>query len=174
MVRARKGYFFVIDALVALALLVIIATAIYRPLPQKSRTLNAYLLADNFLEYLSKTKVRDLPLEQQETIEENISSIDLYLSEAIGELYWKSIHGCSDCLTLAKTFLEEVSTPIISPEYAYRVTIGDENNMDVLLLREPYGINDSSILATSKKIVFVMNGTQLVEAYILSIEVGIK
>ena len=173
MVRARKGYFFVIDALIAIGLLVILLIAIYKPIPKKSKTFSVYLLSNDLMNYLSNTKIRDLPRDQQDLVINNLSTGDLYISEALGELYWRSSQDPS-YLELCRHFLNRTIDNIIDKNYVYRIVIGNSTKKEVLFNNSPYNINDSSILATSKKIVFVIMNRELVDSYVLDVEVGSK
>ncbi len=173
-VREKKSYFFVIDALIAIALLTAIVITVYKPVEKNSRVLRVFLVSNDYMTFLKNTHVRELSNELIEPIVYNITSPDMYITDAIGEMYYKSKQDCPECLDNLKIFLNNLSKKIILKQFAYKLSIIDSGNKTVLYSYEPFNINDSRILASTKKMVFVMNDTELVGTYLLKVEVGSK
>ncbi len=178
-VRERKAYFFIIDAIIGIAMLVAVIVSIYKPVKSETPILNTYLVAKNYVDYISRTKVMDLSQEKR-AIVENCTRMDIYITEAIADLFWKKINGYTACGNVSKildSFMNNISSDIIRPEFAYRVEITYENKTikkETLFEKSNFNIESSRLLATSKILVFVMNGTELLDSYVISVEVGSK
>jgi len=167
--KGRRAYFFVIDAFLAMGLLAFILVGLYREIPTSSRSFKVYSLSKDYLDFLSKTKIRDLSLEYRSIIEQNISNPDLYITEALCELYYKYENGCDGCKNLINSFLLNITDVIGDPIYTYNITINKE---EVMYIGEPE--DKMAYGGVSKKIVLVMNGSNILHPYIFSVLVASK
>ncbi len=156
----KRGYFFVLDAVMGLMVLVIgvfLITSSYIDVPQP---VQVELLSDDLLNFLSNTKIKDLnnpytgiggELWKQGEITEAENS----LLQQIGEFY------ATNKPDTAEKFIQNVSKEIIPSQFRYEVWMDDA----ILYPKTPSAEHIKSkesteLLLTSKKITFgVINKT---------------
>jgi len=124
----KKGYFFIIDSLVALialtaGVLLIIGISSYEP--KSGQTLT---VAKEVIETLQSNKVRNLNNDYMGansilTRNGNITDTDRTLLEQSAEFYYRSTKGCTFCLYLTDLFLANVTAQLIPNEYDYIISI---------------------------------------------------
>lgn len=156
----KKGYFFIIDALFALTIIVIgtfLIISSYIKVPQSAPV---GFLADDLLAFLANTKIKDLnnpyagvggELWGQGLINDEDNS----LLQQIG-IFYKI-----DKLDIANNFINSVTIGVVPSQYRYEVWIDD-----ILLYPQPQtgehlkSKKTTELLLTSKQIAFgVMNTT---------------
>jgi len=156
----KRGYFFTLDAVLALAVLVIgvfLITAHYINVPQP---VQVSLLADDLMGFLSNTKIKDLNnayagLGGQLWNEGLITDADNSLLQQIGEFY------TANNLDIAEEFIQSVSKDSVPPQFLFEVWIND----GIVYPKSPSqehirSKNSTSLLLTSKKITFgILNKT---------------
>ncbi len=156
----KRGFFFILDAVLGLFILVVgvfLVTSSYITAPQQAQVA---LLSDDFLNYLSNTKIRDLNnpyagIGGELWSKGIIEDADNTLLQQIGELYARSELNISD------KFIQNVSKEIIPPQYLYEVWI---NKFMVYPQNATSSHNlskaNTKLLLVSKKITFgVLNRT---------------
>ena len=156
----KRGYFFILDAVIGLSVLVIgvfLVTSLYVNAPKPTQV---QLLSDDLLNFLSNTKIKNLnnayagiggELWQQGEITDSDNS----LLQQIGEFYAKSK------LDTAEKFIQNVSKDAVPEQYMHEVWI------DGILLypRAPTpehakSKDSTKLLLTSKKLTFgIINKT---------------
>ncbi|MBI2651961.1 hypothetical protein HYX00_00725 [Candidatus Woesearchaeota archaeon] len=160
MLLKKRGYFFILDAVLALFVLVIgvfLITSSYVNAPQPTQV---GFLADDLLNFLSNKKIKDLNNQYAGIGGElwnqgNITDADNSLLQQIGVFY------TTNKLDIAEKFIQNVSTGIIPPQYNYELWM----NGVVLYPKIPSvehveSKGSTQILTTSKKLTFgVINTT---------------
>lgn len=160
MLLKKRGYFFVLDAMLALSILVIgvfLVTSSYVKVPQPTQVV---LLSDDLLTFLSNTKIKDLNnpyagIGSELWNKGSITDADNSLLQQTGEFY------ATNNLDTAEKFIQNVSKGIVPPQFSYEVW------MDGVILypKTPTAEhiksrNGTELLTTSKKLTFgIINKT---------------
>ena len=156
----KRGYFFILDAVLALIVLVVgvfLITSSYVSVPQP---VQVEILSDDLLGFLSNTKIRELnnPYAGIGGVLWNqglITAADNSLLQQIGELY------SANKPDIAEKFIANVSAGIVPSQFRYEVWM----NNAILYPRVPAiehanSRNSTGLLLTSKKLTFgIMNKT---------------
>ena len=156
----KRGYFFVLDAVLGLLILVLgvfLITSSYVNVPQPTQV---KLLSDDLLNFLSNRKIRDInnpyagiggELWQQGVV----TSGDNSLLQQIGEFY------ATDNLGIAEKFIQNLSKDVVPSQFEYEVLI----NGVLVYPKTPSAEHiksksNTDILLISKKITFgILNKT---------------
>ena len=160
MLIKKRGYFFLLDAMLGLSVIAIgvfLILSLYINAPEQAQV---SFLADDVLNFLSNTKIKDLnnnyagiggELWRQGVI----TDADNSLLQQIGELY------ASNNLDTAEKFIQNVSSDSVPSQFVYEVWIDNK----IIHPKTPSAEhlkskNKTELLLTSKKITFgVMNKT---------------
>ena len=156
----KRGYFFVLDAMLGLFILIIgvfLVTSAYVNIPQ---TTQVQLLSGDLLNFLSSTKIKDLNnpyagIGGELWNQQDITDADNSLLQQIGEFYAKKKFD------VAEKFIHNISAGVISPQFTYEVWINDV----LLYPKTPSSEHldsksNTKLLLTSKTITFgVINQT---------------
>ena len=156
----KRGFFFVLDAVLGLfviAIGVFLITSSYVNVPQLTQV---GLLSDDLLNFLSNTKIKDLNNQYtgiggQLWKQGTITDADNSLLQQIGEFYAKNN------LDIAEKFIANVSKDVVPEQFKYEVWM----NGAVLYPRTPTAEhlkskNSTKLLLTSKKLTFgILNKT---------------
>ena len=156
----KRGYFFVLDAMLGLFILMIgifLVASFYLNAPQ---TAQVGLLSDDLINFLSNTKIKDLNSQYAGLGGElwnqgYISDSDNSLLQQIGEFYARND------LNTAQKFIQNVSVQVIPYQYEYEVWM----NGKLLYPQNPtnnhlFSKGNTTLLLTSKKITFgILNKT---------------
>ncbi|MBS3100786.1 hypothetical protein J4204_01490 [Candidatus Woesearchaeota archaeon] len=150
----KRGYFFVLDAVLGLfviAMGIFIISTSYVNVPQLTQV---SLLADDLLVFLSNTKIKDLNnpyagIGGQLWKDGVITDADNSLLQQVGEFY------ATNKLDTAEKFVANVSKDIVPEQFRYEVWI-DGN---LIYPRNPAAEhisskNNTALLLTSKKLTF--------------------
>ena len=156
----KRGYFFVLDAMLALMVLVIgifLVTSSYVNVPQPAQV---SLLSDDLLNFFSNTKIRDLNnpyagIGGTLWSQGDIKDPDNSLLQQIGEFY--SLNK----LATAESFIQNVSAGIVPQQFRYEIWIDKTLLYPKIPLPEhSKSRNSTGLLITSKKITFgILNKT---------------
>ena len=150
----KRGYFFVLDAMLALIVLVIgvfLVTSSYVDVPQPTQV---SLLSDDMLNFLSNTKIKDLNNAYAGiggTLwgQGHIKDADNTLLQQAGEFY------STNKPDIAEKFIQNVSAGIVPQQFRYEIWI--DNSPLYPKAPSPEHIkskNSTEILLTSKKLTF--------------------
>lgn len=156
----KRGYFFVLDAMLALVVLVIgmfLVSSSYVNAPQPAQVT---LLSDDLMNFLSTTKIRDLNnpyagIGGTLWSQGDIKDPDNSLLQQAGEFYRLNKLG------IAESFMQNVSFGIVPQQFRYEVWV-DET---LLYPKAPSSDhiksrNSTGLLLTSKKLTFgILNST---------------
>ena len=154
MTLKKRGYFFILDAVLGLFVLVIgvfLVTSSYVAAPKPTQV---GILSEDLLNFLSTKKIKELN-NQYAGIggtlwkQGDITEPDNSLLQQIGEFYAKNK------LDIAGKFIQNVSADVVPPQFRYEVWM---NNV-MLYPKTPSpehtsSRSDTAILLTSKKITF--------------------
>lgn len=150
----KQGYFFIIDSILALAVLVIGGFLIFSSYVKVPVKEDATALAESMMDFFSNTKIKDLNnayagLGGELWKQGKITNAENTLLQQLGEFYAKN-----DLVT-AESFIREITQNSIPPEYLFEFRI----NNGVLYPRSPSpGYSQSkaatNVLIPSKKIVY--------------------
>ena len=160
MLLKKRGYFFILDAVLGLSVLIIgvvLITSSYVDVPQPAQV---ELLSDDLLNFLSNTKVNELNnpyagIGGELWTQGIITDADNSLLQQIGEFY------ATNKLGTAEKFIQNVSKGIIPPQFIYEVWL--DNNIlypQAPTLEHIKSRNSTGLLLTSKKLTFgIINKT---------------
>jgi len=156
----KRGYFFILDAMLALLVLVIgvfLITSSYINVPQPAQV---GLLSDNLLDFLSNSKIKDINnpyagIGGELWNKGSITDADNSLLQQIGIFYATNDKG-----TAAK-FIQNVSEGIVPGQFKYEVWIDGSMLYPAEITAEhAQSRNSTKLLLTSKKITFgILNST---------------
>ena len=160
MLIKKRGYFFVLDAVLALFILVVgvfLVTSSYVDVPQPTQV---ELLSEDLLNFLSKTKINDLNnpyagIGGELWVNGAITDADNSLLQQISEFY------ATNNLNTAEKFIQNVSKDAVPSQFRYEVWIDGV----ILYPKNPTNEhiksrNNTEVLLTSKKITFgIINKT---------------
>ena len=160
MVIKKKGYFFLLDAMLGLSVIVIgtfLILSLFIKVPEQTQV---GLIADDLMNYLSNTKIKDLnnpyagiggELWRQGLITDPENS----LLQQTGEFYAKSN------LDTAEKFIQNVSKEVLPSQFMYEIWIDNKKIYPKISSLEHIKSKDTTdLLLTSKKITFdIINTT---------------
>jgi len=154
MLTKKRGYFFALDAVLALFVLIIgvfLVASSYIEVPQSAQV---SLLSDDLMNFLSETKIKNLNnafagIGGTLWLNGTITDADNSLLQQIGEFY------AAKNFDTAATFVQNVSENIIPKQFLYEVWV----NNTIIYPKEPSAEhnrskNSTALLLTSKKIAF--------------------
>jgi len=156
----KRGYFFVLDAVLGLLVLVtgvLLITSSYVNVPQP---IQVGLLSDDLLNFISNTKIKDLNnpyggIGGELWKQGEITDAENSLLQQIGEFY------ATNKLDTAEKFIQNVSKDVVPLQFRYEVWMNDK----LLYPKTPSAEHAKSkestgLLLTSKKITFgIINKT---------------
>lgn len=154
MLIKKRGYFFTLDAALGLFVLVIgmvLVLSLYANAPAPAQV---GFISSDLLGFLSNTKIKELnnPYAGIGGLlwsQGSITNADNSLLQQIGEFYYKNN------LDTAERFVQNVSEPIIPPQFKYEVWMDNTRIYPKNPAAEHLSSkNNSAILLTSKKITF--------------------
>ncbi|MBI2657051.1 hypothetical protein HYX03_04890 [Candidatus Woesearchaeota archaeon] len=150
----KRGYFFILDAVLGLSILVIgviLITSSYVNVPQPAQV---GLLSDDLLDFLSNTKIKELNnpyagIGGQLWNQGVIKDADNSLLQQIGEFY------ATSKLDTAEKFIQNVSIGIVPQQFRYELWVdGIILYPKTPALEHIKSRNSTNVLLTSKKITF--------------------
>lgn len=160
MVLKKRGYFFVLDAVLGLSIIVIgvfLVTSSYINVPQPAQV---GLLSDDLLDFLSNTKIKNLNnpyagIGGELWSQGLITDLDNSLLQQAGEFY------ATNMTDTAEKFIANVSKEVLPEQFRYEVVMNDVVLYPKTLTPEHIkSRSNTSLLLTSKKITFgVLNKT---------------
>lgn len=177
----KKGYFFIMDAIIALFVLVLGLLIALSFFTHESMDDQVTFFSLNIMEFLSEHKLKSLNNDFAGTngylhTNGNITNLENSILEQIGEFYYRNqTKGCSFCLNLSSELIKNVTNELVTQRYNYYVIIED---MIILNMTRNVSIfnkdtimpNESMILIPTKKIIHgIYNDTELWGPY--SVEV---
>jgi len=160
MLIKKRGYFFILDAVLGLSVLVIgvfLITSSYVNVPQPAQV---GLLSDDLLDFLSNNKIKDLNnpyagIGGEFWNQGIITDADNSLLQQIGEFY------AANNFDTAEKFIQNVSKGIVPSQFRYEVWIdGTILHPQIPSAEHIKSRNSTELLLTSKKLTFgIINKT---------------
>lgn len=168
----KRGYFFIVDSIVALAVLSVGIVLLFSQHEYTPSTEQSYTLSNDILNVLSYNKIKNINNDyagsnSNLTRDGNITDIDKTLLEQVGEFYYRNqTKDCSFCIGLIDKFLSNMTSNMIPQQYNYIIKI--EN---LTVFNHSSSDKDSSrVVIPSKKIVHgLYNGTELYGPYLVEV-----
>lgn len=156
----KRGYFFMLDAVIGLFILIIGVFLITSSYINVHQPIQVELLSDDLLDFLSNTKIKDLNnpyagIGGELWNQGFITDADNSLLQQIGEFY------ATNKLDTAEKFIQNASKGIVPEQFKYEVWIDGS----ILYPKTPApehikSKNSTSLLLTSKKLTFgIINKT---------------
>lgn len=160
MLLKKRGYFFVIDAVLALAIIVIgifLITASYTQVPQQAPV--SFLSVD-LMNFLADTKIKDLN-NPYGGIGGELWNQGLITDEGNSLLQQTAIFYKTNKLDIAGKFIGNITAGIVPSQYRYEVWVDNIVLFPQILTDEhKKSKNNTGLLITSKQITFgVLNET---------------
>lgn len=152
----KRGYFFILDAFLALGILVVgvfILLSSYTRTPEKEQTTN---IAEDVLDFFANTKIEDLnnpTFGASGTLVQSgaIKDIQKTLLQQLGEFYYKYLDtGDDNYLDLAEQLVEEVTEDLIPFQYKYEFLIDGT----IIYSKDPSSKGNTKVLFPAKKLSF--------------------
>ncbi len=150
----RKGYFFTLDAMMSLGVLIIGSFLIFTSYASVPSRVQTAILAEDVMDFLSSTKIRDLNnpyagigglLWQQG----NITNADNTLLQQAGEFYYRNELG------LAEKFIVNVTNELVPKPYKFEFWIDEYRIYPSSPSQEHVSSkNTTKILLPSKKLTY--------------------
>jgi hypothetical protein len=170
--KRKKGYFFVLDAIMAIMVLTIGVILIfsfnkYAPLKQQ-----AFFISSDIPSMLANTKIKDLNNEycgvnSKLTNDGNITNTENTLLEQIGEFYYRSkTKGCTFCPNLTIKAMQNTVTPLVPEDYNFYIKI----NSEVVYTRNTTDIQNATLVIPVRRVVQgLYNKSELFGPYIFEV-----
>lgn len=160
MLLKKRGFFFILDAILGLIIIVIgvfLITSTYISAPQPTQV---SLLSDDFLNFLSNTKIKDFNNQYGGVGGElwnqgHVTDLDNSLLQQIGEFY------ATNNFDIAEKFIQNASQGVIPEQFVYEVWIdGVVLYPKIPTLEHTESKANTELLLTSKKLTFgIVNKT---------------
>ena len=168
----KRGYFFVIDALVALLVLVVAVVLIFSTNIREQKTEQPFTLSTDVLKVLSTNKIKSINNDyagsnSNLTRNGNITDIDKTLLEQVAEFYHRNkTLECGYCLQLIDSFLDNITVNMIPKEYDYMIILDNTTVYN----HSTSPMNDSTFVIPSRTIVHgLYNGKDLYGPYLVEV-----
>jgi hypothetical protein len=153
----KKGYFFTLDAFMAMAILVICVVLIFSIHSSKPYPLQSIFLSDDVMYYLSNTKIYELqsPFVASMVSNGNITMTENSLMEQAAVFYISGRPG------QARAFLVNVTQNLVPKKYGFMLRVYNSSKEYVEVLNNGQSLqNESRLIITSRRILFgVINDT---------------
>ncbi|MFC1649042.1 hypothetical protein ACFL1B_06345 [Nanoarchaeota archaeon] len=143
----RGAYFFVIDAFIGGAIVLISLIVVINSFTSTQDRTHPILILEDFVTYMSNTQVRDFQGTYMEQLiqQGKITNLRHTLLEQIGELHY---YGNN---TEAGLFIDEISDATLPEQMSFRYFYGN----DMLHERAIYPYNKANLVLSSKKVSMV-------------------
>ncbi len=170
--KSKKGYFFIVDAIVALSILAIGLVMIFSFYKIEPSVEQSQFFSTELADTLAKTRIIDVNNEYAGansilTQNRNITNIHNTIIEQIAEFYYRyKEKGCSFCLGLAANFTKEITGDISTTGLSYSISIDNYPIYNYTVLN----INDSMVVLPSRFIVHgLYNKKELYGPYVVEV-----
>ncbi len=149
----KRGYFFTLDAFVAVIILVIGIFLLLSLQSSKPYDTQALYISQDIMASISKTKVTEMnqPYINALRLNGTIRNYDNTIIEQAGEFY------AANDRAAAREFAKAATLSIVPPQYGYRISINND-----LIYNNSAIPQDTKIISTSKTIVYgILNRTKM-------------
>jgi hypothetical protein len=157
--KSKKGYFFIIDAMMALFVLVLGTIIILSSFMYEPSEKQASFIAFDLMDFLSSNKIQDINNQYvgpggKFYLDENITNLDNSLIQQVCEFYYRNVTlNSTTSLSLIAPFVSNVTSGVFPSTYGFILNI---DNHPVYNYTGPFAesMANSSIIIPSKKIVY--------------------
>lgn len=128
----KRGYFFIIDAFIALFVLTLGVVLTLSFFYSENSFNQTTLYSNSMLDFFSRTRIIDLNNEYAGAggtlhRDGNITNLDNTLLSQIGELYYRNqTYDCNFCIDIIKKFVSNITDNYVASQYNVAVFIEDE------------------------------------------------
>ncbi len=164
--KSRKGYYFIIDALIGSTIIVISLILILNTNQVEQPVKSKYLLAEEFSSFIINNKIEDLNDPYISTLIQNgdITNTKNTIMEQITEFYYKGN------ISLATNLTRDIADSVVTGKNGFSYTIGNTT----IYNRSVDRLNSSKLVVTSKKITYLLaNATTMFGPEISEVKIWI-
>jgi len=168
----KKGYFFIVDSMVALGVLAVGIVLIFSAHESSPPTGQSYTISEEVMNILQYNQIKDINNYYAGpnsilTRNNNITDIQKTLLEQVGEFYYRNqSRNCEFCIGLINSFMINITQNLVPAEYNYLVLI---DNLTVFN-HSITPISESPFVIPSKAIVHgVFNFSDLFGPYLVEV-----
>jgi len=125
----KRGYFFIVDSMVALGVLAIGTILLLSTFEYSPSTQQSYTISDDIINILLYNKIRSVNNyyagpNSVLTNNGNITDTGKTLLEQIAEFYYRNqTKNCGFCITIIDNFISNITQDMIPQEYNYLINI---------------------------------------------------
>ena len=150
--QKRGSYFFVLDVFIAAAVLVLTIIIILSSRANVPDTTQSFLLAEDFMQFMTSTEVRDLTsnFKTQMVLAGEMSNTELNLYQQVAKFYFENKSN------LSYGFVESLANGMIPGQYGFSYVL----NGTVIYNRSIEKLDSSDLVLVSKKITFFKINTK--------------
>ncbi len=156
----KKGYFFLVDSVIGVAIMIAALTYFYNIHSYEQPKNQLFMLTDNLMNFVSTTKIATLnnPYSDYLQNNSNITNTENTILEQVNEFDYREKNGCGFCSNLSKAFLVNVTDGIIETQYNFRISL----NNKTIYEKSKFSETKSLLTLKTGKIVYTfINGTIL-------------
>ncbi len=168
----KKAYFFIVDSMVALAVLAVGTVLLLSMHSYSPPTQQSYTISDDIVNILSYNKIRSINnyyagANSVLTKDGNITDTSKTLLEQMAEFYYRNqTKGCNFCMGLISSFVGNITRNMIPQEYNYIINI---DNVTVFS-HSTKPMNVSRFITPSRIIVHgVYHGNEMYGPYVVEV-----
>jgi len=156
----KKGYFFIVDALIGVAIMIAALTYFYNIQSYEQPKDQMYLLADNLISFMSQIRIAGINNQYVNNlrINKNITNEDNTILEQINEFEYLAKNGCSICENHSKNMIANITNGIIESQYNFKLSLNNKT------IYEQSKFDESRSLTSIKlgRVIYtIINGTSL-------------
>jgi hypothetical protein len=152
---SKKGYFFIMDAIIGLMVMAIAITYLFSTHVYQQPKTQIYELTDSLMSLLSENKLIALNNRYKDTLIMNGNITNIYNSvlEQVNEFdYRNKTKGCGFCMNLSRELVKNLTDGLIGEQYNFRFSL----NNQTIYEKSKYGESSSILTLKRSKIVFTM------------------
>jgi hypothetical protein len=151
----RKGYFFVMDAILGLAVMATAIAYLYSIHVYEQPKSQVYELTQGLMDSLSEKKMVEINnrYKDQLILNGNITNAYSTIIEQASEFEYRNLtKGCGYCMNLSNNLVRNVTEGLIGDQYNFRISL----NNTVIYERSRYKESSAILALKSSKLVYVM------------------
>jgi hypothetical protein len=150
-VKGKKGYYFVIDALVGSTIIFVSLMILLNNVSKGTKVQYNYELSEEYSTFILTTQIQDIsnPYINQLIIDGQIPDQKLTILEQVTLFYYRQD------LTRAGELVQNITEPLIPPKYGFEYNIINGTDKVNIYTRDPTPIKDADLVISSKKITFL-------------------
>lgn len=150
----KKGYFFTMDAFIAISILVICVTLIFSIQSVKPYAMQSAFISEDMMGLIANTKLHDVNNEYYDSLVEEgkITQTDNTILEQIAWFYVSGQNAAANNFTINMTYLA------VPEKYGFQLILSNETvNYNITVKEGPATQEKAKLLITSKRLVMGEN-----------------